>query len=373
MTTTLTRRALNRAALARQHLMERTTRPVADLLEHLVGLQAQTPHTAYVGIWSRLVDFDPEVLSSLLLDRRVVRLALMRGTIHLVTARDAWALRPLIQPVLDRVQKTFDRRLEGIDGTELLARGRAYVDEEPRTFKALGDHLLERWLGRDRMALEQAIRTAVPLVQVPPRGLWGRSGPVAHTSIDAWMGRPPSPPGLGLDGLVRRYLDAFGPATVMDAQEWCGLTRLRDVFERLRPELVTFEDEDGRELFDHPDALRPDADIPVPVRYLYDYENLMLSYVDRSRMFTDRPARPITPRDNESISTFTVDGLISGTWSVERGRASATLAISPIVALAASEVVEVHEEGERLLRFLASDDTNRDIRLVDRWEVGAST
>ena len=114
--------------------------------------------------------------------------------------------------------------------------GRAFVDMEPRTFRALGDHLLTRWPDRDRMALEQAVRAGVTLVQVPPRGLWGRSGPVAHTSIEAWLGKPPAGPRATLETMIRRYLAAFGPASVMDAQAWCGLTRLSEVFERLRPE-----------------------------------------------------------------------------------------------------------------------------------------
>ena len=135
--------------------------------------------------------------------------------------------------------------------------GRAYVDAEPRTFKALGDHLLTRWPDRDRFALEQQVRTTVPLIQVPPRGLWGRSGPIAHTSIEAWLGAPPADR-PDLDTLVLRYLRAFGPAGVMDIQAWCGLTRLSEVVDRLRPGLVTFRDDAGRELFDLPDAPRPD-------------------------------------------------------------------------------------------------------------------
>ena len=231
----LTRKALNRATLARQSLLERSSRPVPEMIERLVGLQAQTPHTAYVGLWTRLVDFRPEQLADRLVDRSVVRLALLRSTIHLVTARDAWQIRRLVQPVLDRgLRGQFGRRLEGIEMDELVARGRAFVDAEPRTFKALGDHLLERWPDRDRMALEQTVRATVTLIQVPPRGLWGRSGPVAHTSIETWLGSAPAG-ALSLDDLVVRYLEVFGPASVMDAQTWCGLTRLREVFERLDP------------------------------------------------------------------------------------------------------------------------------------------
>jgi hypothetical protein len=198
----ITRRALNRATLARQLLLERSPLPITAAIEQLVGLQAQTPHTAYTGLWTRLEDFEPQALSELIVGRRVVRLALMRGTIHMVTAADAWGLRPLIQPVLDRVQKSqFGKRLVGVDLDAVVEMGRAYVDTEPRTFKALGDSLLTHWPDRDRFALEQTVRTYVPLIQVPPRGTWGRSGPIAHTSIEAWLGAPP-PETMALDAMV---------------------------------------------------------------------------------------------------------------------------------------------------------------------------
>ncbi len=211
----------------------------------------------------------------------------------------------------------FGRRLEGVDTDAVIAMGRAFVDERPRSFKELGDHLLTRWPDRDRMALEQSVRTGVPLVQVPPRGLWGRSGPIAHTSIEAWLGQPPRE-GATLDDLVRRYLGAFGPASVMDVQAWCGLTRLGEVIERLRPSLVAFRDEAGRELFDLPDAPRPDPDTPAPPRFLYDFENLLLSYADRSRTGDAAVARAIAPVTQEPISTFTIDGFVAGTWRIER-------------------------------------------------------
>ena len=363
----ITRRELNRATLARQLLLERSTLSITAAIEHLVGLQAQTPHTAYTGMWSRLSAFAPEALSELIVERRVVRLALMRGTIHMVSARDAWGLRPLVQPVLDRVQKSqFGRRLVGLDLDVVVAAGRAFVDAEPRTFKALGDHLLERWPGRDRFALEQTIRTAVPLIQVPPRGLWGRSGPIAHTSIEAWLGAPP-PASAGLDGLVRRYLAAFGPASVMDAQAWCGLTRLAEVFDRLRAGLRTFRDESGRELFDLPEAPRPGADVPAPPRFLYDFDNLLLSHADRSRMLSVEAADAVRPTTQEPISTFTLDGFVAGTWRIEREkpRGAGTLTLRPIRPLSRRESEALTDEGAGLLAFLAADSPEHRIR-VDR-------
>ena len=302
---TLSVRALNRATLDRQLLLRRSTLSVPATLEHLVGMQAQTPHTAYVGLWTRLVDFRGEQLSDLLVDRSVVRMALMRGTIHLVTARDAWGLRPLVQPVMDRVQKgQFGKRLAGVDLDEVVAMGRAFVDEQPRTFKALGDHLLTRWPDRDRFGLEQAVRTGVPLVQVPPRGLWGRSGPIAHTSIEAWLGEPP-------DGAAdHRYGRDALPGCLRTGQRHGRPGVVRPDQARPRSSsafglgLVTFRDERGRELFDLPDAPRPDPETPAPPRFLYDFENMLLSYADRSRAIDPEIVRGIDTRTQESLSTL---------------------------------------------------------------------
>ncbi len=337
------------------------------MVARLVGLQAQTPHTAYVGLWTRIERFDPEDLSDLLVRRAVVRIALMRGTIHLVTASDAVDLRPLVQPVFDRVQRSqFGRRLEGVDPAELVDLGRAYVEAEPRTFKALGDRLLERWPGRDRMALEQGVRAGVPLVQVPPRGLWGRSGPVAHTSVEAWLGADRPQATMTVEAMVRRYLAAFGPAGVMDAQAWCGLTRLREVFERLRPGLVVFRDEGGRELFDLPESPRPDPDTPAPPRFLYDYENLLLSYADRTRVIPPGTDAWSWARDNEPVSTYLVDGVVSGAWKVVRDDGSARLELRPSRSVPQDDLAALEEEGRALLTFLAPDAARHALEVVGR-------
>ncbi len=285
----------------------------------------------------------------------------------MVTAPDAWNLRPLVQPVMDRVQKgQFGKRLVGVDTDAVIAMGRAFVDAEPRTFKALGDHLLTRWPDRDRLALEQTIRTAVPLVQVPPRGLWGRSGPIAHTSIETWLGDPPAAR-MTIDTMVMRYLRAFGPATVMDAQAWCGLTKLREVFERLRPELLVLRDEGGRELFDLPDAPRPDPDTPAPPRFLYDYENLLLSYADRSRAIAPGLLPPFPVRTQESLSTFTLDGFVAGLWAIRRDRETAMLELKPFRQLSSRDVAALTDEGAALLAFAAADGSAHDVRILRPW------
>jgi hypothetical protein len=333
------------------------------VVEHLVGLQSQSPRAAYVGLWTRLSGFRAERLEELMLERRAVRIALMRSTVHLVSARDCLPLRRLTQPAIARTSRhTKHRRDAGVDDGELAAAGRELMADHRRTFSELGELLHERWPGCPADALAMGVRELVPLVQVPPRGLWGRSGPIAHTSIEAWLGARPATPPMTIDDLVRRYLAAFGPASVMDVQAWCGLTRLAEVLDRLRPTLVTLRDETGRELFDLPGASRPEPDTPAPPRFLYDFENLLLSYADRSRVVRPGLARSITARTQESLSTFLLDGLVSGLWAVQRERAGATLVVTPFRRLTAGERRALSDEGAGLLAFAAADSTERDIR-----------
>lgn len=360
----LSRAALNRATLARQLLLERWQMPALEAVERLAGMQAQAPMPPYFSLWTRLVDFQAEELSALLVDRQVVRIALMRSTIHLVTARDCRRWRPLIQPVLDRGQAAiYGQALEGVDLTAVVARGRALVEGGPRTFRELGALLAQQWTGTDPGALAQAIRTAVPLVQVPPRGLWGASGQSAHTSAEAWLGEPlESSPSAA--EMVRRYLAAFGPASVADVQRWSGLTRLGEVVEELRPGLRVFSDERGRTLFDLPEAPRPDPDTPAPVRFLGAYDNLVLAHDDRSRVIADID-RPAYSTVNGVIpAAILVDGTVRGMWRIDRVRKSSTLRIQPFGVLTKADQAALVSEGGRLLAFAAPDAESHDIEFT---------
>ena len=360
----LTPRALNRALLARQMLLRRETLPAADALERLVGLQAQAPLPPYTGLWTRLERFDPAELGRLVTGRAVVRLALMRSTIHLVTARDALRLRPVVQPVIARgVQGGYGRQLAGLDEAALAAAGRALVEERPRTFAELGALLAARWPDRTPAALAIAVRSLVPLVQVPPRGVWGAAGPAAHTSVEAWLGRPVDD-AAPVDDLVLRYLAAFGPATVADAQAWSGLTRLKAVLERLRPRLRVFRDERGRELLDLPDAPRPDPDTPAPPRFLPEWDNVLLSFADRSRIVPDAHRARLFSTNGMIPGTVLVDGVVRATWRIARERGRATLVVEPFTRLAAPDRRAVAEEGERLLAFAAPEAAGREVRCV---------
>ncbi|HWM03315.1 MAG TPA: winged helix DNA-binding domain-containing protein [Actinophytocola sp.] len=354
--TELPRRALNRATLARQLLLERADLPVPAAVAHLVGLQAQTTHTWYVGLWTRLAGLDPVAVGALLESRELVRLPVMRSTIHLLTAADALALRPLTQAPIERsTMGQFGRRLNGVVREELVAAARALVEERPLIASELGRSLAERFPAADPTALAQAARAWLPMVQVPPRGVWGRGGRAMQAPLDSWLGRPPTV--LAVRDLVTRYLAAFGPASVRDVQTWSGLTRLADVLDELRPTLRSYTGEDGAELFDLPDAPRPDPDTPTPARFLYDYDNLLLSHADRRRMFgnpgdTDYAAHGFTGDGNLQPASVLVNGFVAATWTVARERGHARLTVRCFRKLTRAERTEVTREGAALLAFL---------------------
>jgi hypothetical protein len=351
----LSPRALNRATLERQMLLRRQRLSAEDAIEHLVGMQAQAPTPPYVGLWTRLEGFYPDELARLILDRRAVRVALMRNTVHLVSARDCLAFRPLVQPVIDRGlygNRTHRVGIEGVDVEALSAAGRALLEERPRTAKELGILLREGWPERDPASLARAIRHLLPLVQVPPRGVWGKSGPAAHTTAEAWLGRSlDSDPSL--EEMAVRYLGAFGPATVKDVQTWSGLTRLGGIVDRLRPRLLSFRDEHGGELFDLHDAPRPDPNVPAPPRFLPEFDNLILSHADRIRVIANKYRKAIASKNGMVPAIFLVDGFVRGTWKSERSRGKATLLIEPFEPLAKNDHDALVEEGERLVRFMA--------------------
>jgi len=347
-------------------LLRRQRLPVAEAVERLVGLQAQVPVDPYVALWTRLEEFEPEELSRLISRREAVRLPLLRTTLHLATARDSLSMRPLLQPVLERGFRSgspFWRQLAGIDLDALLAAGRELVEERPRTTAALARLLHERWPDRDPTSLSYAIRYLVPLVQVPPRGLWGGGGQATWTTLEAWLGRPLSADG-SLDELVIRYLAVFGPASIMDVRTWSWLTEVREVMERLRPRLRVFRDERGRELFDLPDAPRPDPATPAPVRFLPQYDNITLSHDDRSRVIRDEHRRRLLADTNATFGSVLVDGFVAATWKIVREGGVRSMRIQPLEPLEKPDATAVADEGTRLMAFLIPGGGDVELRAI---------
>ena len=351
-------RALNRTLLRRQFLLDRVDRPALEVVDHLVGLQAQEPADPYVALWDRIAGFDPAELAAAVASGDAVRIALQRSTIHLVSAADCAALRPVLQPALERMARSsFGTRLTGVDPVELAELAGALVAEQPLTFGELGRLLRERWPERPEIALAQTARALVPMVQLPPRGVWGRSGRALHGLAADRLDRPfaadPAP-----DRLVLRYLDAFGPATVADVQTWSGLTRLAEAVDRLRPELRTDRSEDGRELLDLPDAPRAEPDLPAPVRFLPQYDNVLLGHADRGRIV---PAGAAALFDEEfHWSPALVDGMLRASWRLDR-KAGVLHVRAP--GLSRAERTALAEEGLALLGLLAPAAPDPDVVL----------
>jgi hypothetical protein len=352
MSRVLSRRELGRTTLARQLLLERQARPVADTLEHLVGLQGQVPKVPHLALWDRLAGYDPAELDRLMTAREVVRMPLMRTTIHTVTTADAHALRPVFQPVLDRVFSgtAWGQRLRGQDVSAAVATARALLAERPMTRATLTRALAERHPQVDAEAVAFGVGYWVPWVQPPPRGLWGESGAPVLTPLDAWTGSAAADP-LPLDRLVARYLAAFGPASVRDVQAWCGLTRLREVIDGM--ELVRYRTEDGVELLDVPGAALTDQDTTAPVRFLAEYDNLTLSHADRSRVVGDAPLQPLQAGAGGWVGTVLVDGLVRATWAARRSGETFRVEVRASGGLSAAERGEIEDEGTALLEFLA--------------------
>jgi len=382
----ITTRGLGRALLARQHLLARTSASPVDEVAHLVALQSQNPASAYLALHARVEGFAHEHLAAAMLDRRVGRLALLRDTVHLVTAADALALWPLLAPVLRR-RLTADvsaaPTLRQVDLDDLRRAALDVLADGPLTAGALGARLGATWPGLDPRALATGARGLLPLVQVTPRGVWGRSLATTWTTAEAWFGAPvtePADPADALAGLVRRYLAAYGPATVADVQRWAGLTRLAAVVGRAG--LVELRHTDGpggreRVLLDVAGAPLPDPDSAVPVRLLPDFDDVLLGHDDRTRIVPADVRSALASRNGTPPATVLVDGTVGGTWALRRERLPrpagspvgrrerAVLTVAPLRRWSRADRAAVLAEAERVVRFVADDAAEHVVAQAD--------
>jgi hypothetical protein len=349
----LTVRHLNRALLARQHLLTRVEMPASEMIAHLVGMQSQAPNDPYIGLWTRLHHFQPEELSRLMVNRHVVRGSLMRGTIHLVISDDYLALRPVMQEMHERSfpQTAEGKLLPNESLPKILRDARDLLEMEPLTTGELGDRLAPLYPEIRSRGLAWAARSYLPLVQTTPRGVWGESQQATWALAEQWIGRPLET-NIAPDRMLIRYLKAFGPATIADMQAWSGLKSLRQIIARLRPQLRVFRNEQGQELFDVTDGILPDADTPAPVRFLPGFENALLGFKDRTRIISDERRRVISGRNGLFLSTYLVDGFVAGTWRVQEERGQALLVLTPFESHDRETLSELENEGRALVAFL---------------------
>ena len=362
---TLTIRQLNRATLARQLLLAREDIPAVGAVERLCGLQAQEPKPPFIGLWTRLAGFRETELQEALHDRAVVRATLMRGTLHLVTASDYAAFRAPLQAVLARgMTGALRERAEGLEPDAVLPVARRLLEERPRTFDELRTLLQEEFPHVNHRALGFAVRMLLPLVMVPTGDRWAFPRVADFTLADAWLGRSLGT-ALEPDELVLRYLSACGPASAADMQVWSGLQGIKPVLEGLRARLVTFSDERGRELFDLPDAPRPDEAVPAPPRFLPEFDSLLLAHADRTRVISDEHRPAVITKNLRIRATFLIDGCVAGTWEVKRARRGVTLTITPFHSLSKRDAAALKTEGETLLRFTDGDASTLAVTLSE--------
>jgi len=348
----MSRKALNRALLARQMLLARERLPAATVIERLVGLQAQQPRPPFVGLWSRIEGFERQELRSLIESRDVVRGSLMRCTLHLMTRRDFLAFRPVLQPALNRgLQSILGTRKVRLDFEPLLEEARRVLRERPCRFGEVRAALSAQFPDVDAQAMGFAVRMLLPLLIVPAGHEWAYRADPPFTLAEEWLEAQ-----LAADTrphpLVLRYLAAFGPASVRDLSAWSGLSGLAPVLEEIRPQLATFRDEQNRELFDLPEAPRPHEDTPVPARYVADFDNVVLAHADRTRVIDDAHRKVVVTNNGQVLPTILVDGFVAGTWKVARVRDTATLTVSPFAPLSTAARDELAGEAERLARFV---------------------
>jgi Winged helix DNA-binding domain len=361
----LTLRDLNRATLARQMLLGRERVKPLRAIERLMGLQAQWPKPPHVGLWSRVEGFERADLLGLLRGREAVRATMMRGTLHVVSAKDYIAFRQPLQPMLTRgTFAVLRERAKGIDVDEVAATARRCFAEGPRTFEQVREALARVHPKADHRAMAHIARLGVALVQVPTSvDAWGFPGAPEFALAESWLAENPHP-SEKLDDLVLRYLAAFGPATAGDVQTWSGLQGVKETLEGLRPKLAVLRDERKRELYDLPKSPRPGPDAVAPAVFLPEFDNLVLAHTDRRRFVADRHRKRVYLPGLRIAATFLVDGFVAGTWSVERKKDAVTLSVEPFEPLTKKTQGDLAAEADGLVRFVEQSARSFDVRFA---------
>lgn len=349
----LTLRQLNRTLLARQHLLARAPLDGRAAIESLVALQSQIPNPPYIGLWTRLQRFQHDDLTALLESRQVARAPWLRSTLHLVSAADHQRFQAVIQPALARgLRSFFGARAKGLDIDRLIQIAKPYLETEQPAIGALRDKLQEHMPDQDKQAMAYAVRSYLPLVQVPPSGSWGVGTRATYTTAESWLGSA-EPADLG--ALFRRYLAAFGPASVMDFQTWTGMTSLKTQLAATLKELAEYRDETGKACFDLPELSVADADAPAPIRFLPEYDNILIAHRDRRRILPEEHRKKVFVSAGRVLGSVIIDGFVGAIWRVQQDKARATLQVSLFEDAADAARDAIEEEGLALLRFIAGE------------------
>ncbi len=347
--TRLTLRQLNRSLLARQMLLDRQNMPPVAATEHLIALQSQIPNPPYIGLWTRLRRFERGQLTALLESREIVRAPWIRSTLHLVSAADHQRFQSVIQPALLRgLRSFFGARGADLDIERLLSIAKPFLESNQPSIGALRERLQEHEPKLNKEAMAYAVRSYLPLVQIPPSGTWGAGTRATYTTADSWLGRAnPS----DLPSLFRRYLAAYGPADVMDFQTWTGMTRLKSQLASTLGDLMVYQSENGRDMYDLPELTIAAPDSIAPLRFIPEYDNMLIAHRDRSRILPDEHRKKVFLSAGRVIGTVLIDGFVGATWNVKKDKSSVTLNVKLFEAQPNDCLREIQEEGDRLLRF----------------------
>lgn len=346
-------------------LLERAPLPVPQAVERLAGMQAQLAQAPFVGLWTRLHNFQRDDLARHIHDRSIVKATLMRSTLHLATVDDYLMLRATLQPVMTQASEAIARqRGQEVDVEKVVAASRAYLAEAPRSFAEISTMLTELVPDGDVGAMRYAVRTHLPLIQTPVEGGWCYPGNPKFTLAELWLNRP-IPDEEHLETLVFRYLTAFGPANVADIQTWSGLSKLKAAVEPLKAKLRIYHDERKRELLDLPDTPLPGADTPAPLRFLPEFDNLLLAHDRRTRVIADEHRSRVFLPGLRVAATFLLDGFVGGVWKVEKTKRHAVLIVEPFETLTKQNRDALAEEGENLIRFVADEAASFEVRFAE--------
>jgi hypothetical protein len=360
----LSPKALNRATLARQMLLRREPIGVADAVQRVVGLQAQEPASPYLALWNRLAGFDPAHLDAAFEERTLVRASLLRLTLHAVHADDYPHLHRVMAPSL-RASRLADRRFtstgaSAADADALLPHLHAFT-AEPRTGAEVEAMLAAR-LGATNERLWWALRRFAPLHHAPTGGPWSFGGPSAFVAAPATPG--PDGHDVAVQGLLLRYLRAFGPATLADFEQFTMLRRAvtRRALEAVSGAVERLEGPGGQALLDVVGAEVPAADAPAAPRLLPMWDNVLLAYADRSRVVPEE-FRPLAIRRNgDVLPVVLVDGRVAGLWRALEGGVEVTA----FRTLDAPTWDALETEAQALTAFLADREVGV-YRRYDHW------
>jgi hypothetical protein len=351
MSKMLSLRQLNRATLQRQLLLERHDMNVVETTERLMGIQAQVNNPPYIGLWTRLNAFDKETLSQAMRDRQIVRAPLLRSTLHLFSADDYMRFRSTIQPALTKGYNSFfGTRQANIPLQQVLETAEKAMKTQVLTTSKLKELLFTIAPNADSDALAYATRTFLALVQVPPSGFWGTGVNYEYTLAEDYLGKPMLPEDLL--GLFKRYLRAFGPASIKDFQFWVGITKLQDMLKGIKDQFTVYKDEKGTELFDLPDLQIPEGDTPAPIRFMPEYDNLVIGHDSRVRVLADEHYKRVFLSAARVRSMILVDGFVAGAWKIDKTKGQIVLSIEPFVMLDNSTQETLEVEGQRLMKFV---------------------